>query len=104
MSNEVIVRQAVEADVGAIARICGESWRITYKNIISSRAIQHIVRRRFNRKTICQQVHNNNESRGWIVAESEGKVVGVGLRSRISKFHVTIAELNIDPEFFNRSR
>ncbi|GGQ95474.1 GNAT family N-acetyltransferase [Deinococcus ruber] len=98
----MIVRQAIEADVGAIARICSESWRVTYKNIMSSRAIEQGIRRRFKRKTIYQQVCSPVEWKGWLIAEAEGKVVGVGLRSRISNFHVTIEELNIDSTFFRQ--
>lgn len=66
------LRQAEQGDVDAIMEIAENTWKDSYRDILSGDTIESVVERWYSRENLEEQV----ESHFFLVAEEEGRVVG----------------------------
>lgn len=71
------VRFATVSDAPAIAQICSEAWRVTYKNLYSHDYIEKVITDFYNLARIEQECQNSSADwHGYMVAEKAGQVLG----------------------------
>lgn len=71
------VRFANPIDAPAIAQICSQAWRITYKDLYSQAYIDKVIAEFYNLSRVEQECQTSSADwHGYMVAEKDGEIVG----------------------------
>lgn len=76
--GRVTTRRAVPGDAEAIARVCAEAWRDTYRDIYASEQIESAIAEYYTPERIAAETVASAGWDGWTVAVDDGIVVGAG--------------------------
>ncbi|WP_407570683.1 GNAT family N-acetyltransferase [Deinococcus altitudinis] len=93
------VRQAVEGDVDGISRLYAAAWRDTYAGLHSAEYIGHVIARYADPERLQAEISEHPDWDGWMVAERDGVLLGVGGGGLTSPERWEIFVLYLDPDF-----
>ncbi len=76
--SRITVRPARLDDAEAIARVCADGWRDTYRELLEPERIEAAIAEYSTPERIRREIDPREGWDGWIVAVEDGVVVGAG--------------------------